>query len=90
MPAETLYEGPAHDATFHVPRAGIVRFVFSDPRASGYLYAIPVVPWRGSMARVEPGTRLFLPAGQHALVLYDPKLMTRISIVFESSFQRLL
>jgi hypothetical protein len=83
MPGETLYEGPAHDATFDVPSAGIVRFVFSDPRASGYVYALPLVPWRGSMARVEPGTRLFLPAGQHILTLYDPELTARVSITFE-------
>jgi hypothetical protein len=55
MSGETLYDGPAHDATFFVPSAGIVRFAFSDPRASGYVYALPMVPWRGSMARVQPG-----------------------------------
>jgi hypothetical protein len=83
MPDETLYDCPAHDATFYVPPAGIMRFAFSDPRASGYVYALPVVPWRGSMARVEPGTRLFLPAGQHILTLYDPELTARVSITFE-------
>jgi hypothetical protein len=83
MRGETLYDGPAHDATFYVPSAGIVRLAFNDPRASGYVYALPIVPWRGSMARVQPGTRLFLPAGQHVLILYDPKLVARVSIVFE-------
>ena len=33
---ETLYEGSAHNATFYRPSAGIVRFAFSDLRASGY------------------------------------------------------
>ena len=37
MPAETLYEGPAREATFYVPSAGIVRFSFGDPRARGYV-----------------------------------------------------
>ena len=75
--AETLYEGPAHDATFHVPFAGIVRFGFSDPRASGYVRSPD-----GSMAQVQPGARLFL-AGQHVLTLYDPQLVSRVSIVFQ-------
>jgi hypothetical protein len=79
MPAETIYEGPAHDATFYVPSAGIVRFGFSDPRASGY-----VCSRDGSLARVQPGARLFLPAGQHILTLYDPKQMARVSIVFQT------
>jgi hypothetical protein len=78
MPAETIYEGPAHDATFHVPSAGVVRFGFSDPRASGYVRSPD-----GSMARVQPGARPFLPAGHHVLTLYDPKLVTRVSIVFQ-------
>jgi len=69
---------PAHDATFHVPSAGVVRFGFSDPRASGYVRSPD-----GSMARVQPGTRLSLPAGQHVLTLYDPKLMARVSMVFQ-------
>jgi hypothetical protein len=83
VPGETLYDGTAHDATFYVPSAGIVRFVFSDPRTSGYMHALPMVPWRGSMDRVEPGARLFLSAGQHVLTLYDPTLTARVSIVFE-------
>jgi hypothetical protein len=83
MPGETLYDGPAHDAIFYVPSAGIVRFAFSDPRASGYVHALPLVPWRGSMARVEPGARLYLSTGHHVLTLYDPKLMARVSITFE-------
>jgi hypothetical protein len=78
MPAETLYNGPAHDATFYVPLAGIVRFAFSDPRARGYVSSRD-----GSLDRVRPGTRLFLAAGRHVLSLYDPKVMTRVSIVFE-------
>jgi hypothetical protein len=73
----------AHDATFHVPSAGIVRFVFSDPRASGYIYALSVVPRCGSMERVQLGTGLLLPAGQHVLNLYDPNLVARVSIAFE-------
>jgi hypothetical protein len=78
MPAETLYEGPAHEATFYAPSAGVVRFGFSDPRATGYVRSRD-----GSLARVQPGARLFLSAGQHVLTLYDPKLMTRVSIVFQ-------
>jgi hypothetical protein len=78
MPAETLYEGPAHEATFYLPSAGSVRLGFSDPRASGHVRSQD-----GSMARVQPGTRLFLSAGQHVLTLYDPKLMARVSIEFE-------
>jgi hypothetical protein len=78
MPAETIYEGPAHEATFHVPSAGVVRFGFSDPRASGYLRSHD-----GALFRVQPETRLFLMAGHHVLTLYDPKLMARVSIVFE-------
>ena len=77
MPAETLYEGPPHDATFYVPSAGVVRFGFNDPRASGYVRSRD-----GALMRVQPGGRLFLPAGQHVLTLYDVKLMARVSIVF--------
>ena len=71
MPPETLYEGPAHDATFSVPWVGAVRFGFSDPRASGYVRS-----GRGAMTRVHPGARLFLSAGRYVLTLYDPTLMT--------------
>jgi hypothetical protein len=74
---ETLYEGPAHNATFYLPSAGFVRFGFSDPSASGYVRAPD-----GSLARVQPGVRLFLLAGEHVLIPYDPKLVARVSIVF--------
>ena len=78
MAAETIFDGAAHDATFHVPSAGIVRFGFSDPRASGYVRSRD-----GSLARVQPGARLFLSVGQHILTLHDPRLAARVSIVFE-------
>ena len=78
MPAETLYEGPAHEATFYLPSAGAVRFGFSDPRATGFVRSRD-----GSLARVQPGVRL-LSAGHHVLTLYDPKLMARVSIVFQT------
>ena len=76
--AEVLYDGPAHEATFYVPSAGSVRFAFGDPRASGFLRSP-----NGALARVTLGTRLLLPGGQHVLTLYDPKLVTRVSIDFE-------
>ena len=66
MPTETLYEGPAHDATFYVPSAGVVRFGLSDPRASGYVRSASE-----AMTRVQPRARQFLSAGQHVLTLYD-------------------
>jgi len=50
--AETLYEGPAHDATFHLTAAGIVRFAFGDPRASRYVRS-PDGHWHGFSQ--EPG-----------------------------------
>jgi hypothetical protein len=75
--AETLYDGLAHDATFRVPAAGIVQFAFSDPNAIGYVRSHD-----GSMARIYPGSRLFLSAGEHVLTLYDPKLVAYVSIVF--------
>jgi hypothetical protein len=78
MPAEPLYDGFAHDATFYVPMAGIVHFSFSDPRAGGY-----VCSRGGTMVRVQPGSRLFLSPGHHVLSLFDPKLMSRVSITFE-------
>lgn len=81
MPAEPLYEGPAHNATFYVPSTGVVRFGFSDPRASGY-----VTSRDGALVRVQPGVRLFLSSGQHVLTLYDPKLTARVSISFEPRF----
>jgi hypothetical protein len=66
---ETLYEGPASNATFYLPTAAAVRFGFSDPSASGYVRSRG-----GSMTRVQIGTRLFLSAGEHVLILYDTKL----------------
>jgi hypothetical protein len=54
-----------------------VRFGFSNARASGYVRSPG-----GTMARVTPGTRLSLSRGEHVLALYDPQLMTRVSIVF--------
>jgi hypothetical protein len=78
MSPETLYEGPAHDATFYVPSPGIVRFRFNDLRASGFVRARD-----GSLFRVQPGARLHVETGQHVLTLYDPKLMARVSITFE-------
>jgi hypothetical protein len=79
MPAEVLYDGPAHEATFYVPSGGgLVRFRFSDLRVSGY-----VRTRHGSLFRVEPGARLYLSAGHHVLTLYDPKLVARATIVFE-------
>jgi hypothetical protein len=74
---ETLYEGSAHNATFYRPSAGIVRFAFSDLRASGYVRSRD-----GSLARVQPGARLFRSIGAHVLTLYDPNLMACVSIVF--------
>jgi hypothetical protein len=79
MSTETVYEGPAHEATFYVPSGGgIARFRFSDLRASGYVRARD-----GSLFRVEPGARLYLSAGHHVLTLHDPKLVVRVSITFE-------
>jgi hypothetical protein len=79
MSPETLYEGPAHEATFYVPSGGgIVRFRFSDLRAGGYVRSRD-----GSLFRVQPGARLLLSAGHQVLTLYDPKLMARVSIVFQ-------
>ena len=73
---ETLYEGPAHDATFYVPSAGFVRFAFADRRASGFVRSP-----RGAMFRVAPSSRLFLSAGRHVLTLYAPTA-TRVAIAF--------
>jgi hypothetical protein len=78
MLAETLYEGPAHEATFYLPAAGVVRFAFSNYRAGGYVRSRD-----GSLFRVQPGARLFLSAGHHVLTLYDPQLLVRVSVVFE-------
>ncbi len=78
MPDEPVYEGPAHEATFYVPSPGVVRFAFSDPRASGYVRSRD-----GALVRVQPGSRLFLSSGPHILTLYDPKLVARVSISFE-------
>jgi hypothetical protein len=78
MSAEPLYEGPAHDATFFVPSAGTVRFNFSELRATGYVRS-----QGGAMAGVHPGARMLCEAGQYVLVMYDPKLVARVSITFE-------
>jgi hypothetical protein len=75
---ETLYEGPAHGATFHVPMAGIVRFAFDNLRASGF-----VTSPNGALARVAHPSRHFLSGGQYVLTLYDPQLVTRVTIRFE-------
>jgi hypothetical protein len=74
--AETLYEGPAQGATFYLPAPGSVRFGFSDPQASGYIRS-PT----GALARVQPGSRLMLPHGEHVLSLYDTGLMVRVTII---------
>jgi hypothetical protein len=51
MAAETLYEGPAYEATFYVPSGGgLVRFRFGELRASDYVRCRD-----GSLFRVEPG-----------------------------------
>jgi hypothetical protein len=76
--AETLYEGPAQGATFYLPAPGSVRFGFSDPQASGYVRS-PT----GTMARVQPGSRLPLSRGEHVLSLYDTTLIARVSITFK-------
>jgi hypothetical protein len=73
---ETIYEGPAHEAVFYLPKAATIRFAFGDHRATGYVRSPG-----GSMARVQPGARLSLSAGQHTLTLYDPQLVARVSIV---------
>jgi hypothetical protein len=75
--AEALYEGPAHNATFYVPSAGIVQFSFGDPNGGGYVRCRD-----GSLMRVQPGARLFLAPGQHVLMLYDHELMARVTIKF--------
>ena len=75
MPVETIYQGPAHDATFDVPSAGIVRFLFRDRHASGFVYARD-----GGRFRMQPGARHQVEAGQYVLVLDDPKPTARISV----------
>jgi hypothetical protein len=74
---ETLYEGLAHEAVFSVPRAGTVRFAFSDRSASGYVRCRD-----GSLLRIRFRERLRLPAGKYVLTLYDPRLVAHVSIVF--------
>jgi hypothetical protein len=64
--AETLYDGPAHGATFYLRADGLVRFRFGNFRASGYVRSPG-----GALARVEAGTRLALPRGGHTLYLDD-------------------
>jgi hypothetical protein len=78
---ETLCEGPAHGATFYLPADGSVRLRFSNSHATGYVHSS-----NGALARVEPGTRLSLPRGQHTLSLYDSTLAVRVSIVFQPGF----
>jgi hypothetical protein len=75
---ETLYEGPAHEASFCVPMEGIVRFVFNNLRASGFVRSS-----NGALARVTHPTRLVLSGGQHVLSLYGHQLVTRVTIRFE-------
>jgi hypothetical protein len=76
---ETLYNGPAHGATFYLPMDGSVRFRFNSFHATGYVRS-PT----GALARVAPGTRLSLPRGQHTLSLYDTTLAADVSIVFQA------
>ena len=73
---ETLYDGLAHEAAFYVPTAGMVRFVLSPAGASAYVRSR-----NGSLARVQSRDRLFLSAGEHILILYDPELAAHVSIV---------
>jgi hypothetical protein len=75
MEPETLYEGPAPNAIFYLPAAGTVRFAFSNATAAGYVRSR-----NGALARVEPGARLSLTAGEHVLILYSPSLMARVKI----------
>jgi hypothetical protein len=74
--AETRYDGLAHGAVFYLPTAGIVWFGFGDPRATSYVRSPG-----GSVARVQPGVRLSLSAGQHTLKLYEPQLLICVAIV---------
>jgi hypothetical protein len=77
--SETLYEGPAHDATFHLPVGGIVRFTFDDQGASGYVRSTHC----GAMIRVVHASQLFLSGGQHVLTLNDPNEVMLVSITLE-------
>jgi hypothetical protein len=77
--AETLYEGPAHGATFYLTTDSSVRFRFSNFRTSGYVRSPG-----GALARVETGTRLFLPRGQHTLSLYYTTLAVDVLIACSS------
>jgi hypothetical protein len=80
--ADTLYEGPAHGATFYVPMDGSVRFRFGNVRATGYVRSPG-----GALTRVASGTRLSLPRGEHTLSLYDATLAVDVSIAYlESTF----
>jgi hypothetical protein len=72
---ETLYDGQAHEAAFYVPAAGMVRFVLSPAGASAYVRS-----GNGALARVQSRDRLFLSAGEHILILYDPELAAHVSI----------
>ena len=75
--AETLYEGPAHGATFYLPMEGSVRFRFGNVRAVAYIRSPG-----GALARVVSGTRLSLPRGEHTLLLYDTALVVDVSIAY--------
>jgi hypothetical protein len=74
---ETLYDGPAHEAAFYVPTAGMGRFVLSPAGASAYVRSRK----GSSLARVRSKDRLFLTTGEHVLILYDTKLAAHVSIV---------
>ena len=79
MPAEVLYSGAAHEATFYVPSMGVVRFYFSDRSAGGQIRGPD-----GALTTVHSGARLVSPAGQHVLTLDDTSLVARVVILFES------
>jgi hypothetical protein len=73
---ETLYESLAHEAVFSVPIAGVVRFAFSPASTSGYVRSR-----KGALARVQSRDRLFLSAGEHVLMLYEPNLAAHVSVM---------
>jgi hypothetical protein len=78
---EALYDGLAHEAVFYVPIAGIVQFAFSDPSTSAYVSSRD-----GSWLRIHSDNRLFLSAGEHVLMLYEPKFAGRVSIALVPSY----
>lgn len=51
----------------------------SAPCAGSYVRSLD-----GALLGVHPEARLFLMADYHVLTLYDPKLVARVSVVFES------